>query len=204
MTQPREVPSYDTSRLAALSDGVFAVVLTLLVLDIKVPDEAAGADTFDALAEQGIPFLAWVLSFLVVARVWVIHHELLDDIPRCRLDTIVLNLVLLGLISLLPFASSLVGTTDFEDGLSMLVMSGLIAVIALALGGLARHALTLGAERTDRLRWIWTHHLLVVPAIAAGAAGLAFLSPHAAIGLWLAEFACVLTGVLWTRAERQA
>ncbi len=199
----REVATYDTSRLAALSDGVFAVVLTLLVLDIKVPDEAQGADTLESLVDLGIPFLAWVLSFLIVARVWVIHHEVLADLRRCDLDTLVLNLVLLGLVSLLPFASSLVGTTDFDDGWSMVLMAALLGVTAVALGGLARHAIQrdqLATSSLDRLRWVARHHLLVVPLVAAAAAGLAFASPHAAIGLLIVEAAGVLTGALWTKA----
>lgn len=100
-------------RLPALSDGVFAIAMTLLVLDISVPNGLDGADFRAALRETGPHLAAYALSFAVIARFWRSHRELLTRAPGH--DEAVTRLTLLGLalIAPLPFPTALLA--EYSD-----------------------------------------------------------------------------------------
>ena len=98
---------HDLSRVGAFSDGVMAVAITLLVLNIE-PPSASNDDLPDALVDL-IPSLgAYVLSFALVGRYWVIHHGLFATFVRFDGLLLTLNLAFLSLIVLIPFATNLV------------------------------------------------------------------------------------------------
>lgn len=68
---------FDAGRVSAISDGVFAIAMTLLVLDLKLPDLDPGlsADVFAASVRQQAPrFASWLLSFAILTRLWIIQH----------------------------------------------------------------------------------------------------------------------------------
>ena len=72
--------TFDAGRVSALSDGVFAIAMTLLVLDLKLPDlgQGLGGDAFAAaLMEQGPRFFSWLLSLALRCRLWITQHALL-------------------------------------------------------------------------------------------------------------------------------
>jgi uncharacterized membrane protein len=97
----------DLARLIAFSDGVMAVAITLLVLNIEtpdVPDEDLGSALVDLLPSLA----AYVLAFALVGRFWVIHHNLFQTFARFDGALMTLNLMFLMLIALLPFATDLV------------------------------------------------------------------------------------------------
>jgi uncharacterized membrane protein len=97
----------DLSRIAAFSDGVMAVAITLLVLNIE-PPTVSNDDLPDALVDL-IPSLgAYVLSFALVGRYWVIHHGLFATFVRFDGLLLALNLAFLSLIALVPFATNLI------------------------------------------------------------------------------------------------
>lgn len=118
------------NRLEALTDGVYAVALTLLVLNLKIPAEQLGAlQLHQALANQLPNLLIWLLSFWVILIYWE------SQVRLCRLtehiDTKILRLdfVHLGLISLLPFSTSLIGEQG-DQGLAALIYTSNLWLIS--------------------------------------------------------------------------
>src|SRR4051812_6195000 len=81
-------------RLEALSDGVIAIAITLLILEIDVP-EGAGEDLPHQLAEQWPSYVSYVVSFFVIGVIWLNHHALLAHLGRADRKLMALNLVLL-------------------------------------------------------------------------------------------------------------
>lgn len=100
----------DVSRLEAFSDGVFAVAITLLILEIKVPQlattKAASADLFHALSGQWPSLIAYVISFISILIMWVNHHEVFGLIRRVSRGILFANGILLLLITFVPFPTA--------------------------------------------------------------------------------------------------
>jgi TMEM175 potassium channel family protein len=94
-------------RMEALSDGVFGVALTLLVIDIKISDEA-GANAFDTIYHLVPQILIYVISYLVVGYTWMWHHLIFALIARSTRLLMWLNILLLLPVAFLPFATSFV------------------------------------------------------------------------------------------------
>jgi uncharacterized membrane protein len=95
-------------RLEAFSDGVFAIVITLLILDIRIPvvqPTLLGAALVDILPQ----LLTYVLSFFIVGLYWHLHHQVAAEIKRIDGAFIWLNLVWLLFVSILPFPTALLG-----------------------------------------------------------------------------------------------
>ncbi len=98
-------------RLEAFSDGVLAIIITIMVLELKVPH---GAD-FDALAPLMPRFLSYVLSFIYVGIYWNNHHHLLQAAERVSGGILWANLNLLFWLSLFPFATGWMGENHFAS-----------------------------------------------------------------------------------------
>ncbi|MBS0446603.1 MAG: DUF1211 domain-containing protein [Proteobacteria bacterium] len=99
-------------RIEALSDGIYAVAMTLLVIDLKLPEGSVLRSTDDvarALMVLAPRFEAWLVSFLVLALFWYGNHRLLAHLRRIDGRTVALNLAQLALVSLMPFACALNG-----------------------------------------------------------------------------------------------
>jgi uncharacterized membrane protein len=93
------------SRLEAFSDGVFAVAITLLVFNLKVPDIATGHLSRE-LGHQWPSYLAYVISFFSIGICWVNHHSILDRVAMADRELLFINLgLLLGIVSI-PFTTS--------------------------------------------------------------------------------------------------
>jgi uncharacterized membrane protein len=109
--------SEGTERLEAMSDGVIAIAITLLVLEIHVPDEEGNADLARALLEQWPSYFGFALSFLTIGIVWANHHDMFRDFARVDHVLVVLNLLLMMGISFIPFSTAvLAGHLEAEDG----------------------------------------------------------------------------------------
>src|ERR687886_2911700 len=97
-----------TGRLEAFSDGVFAVAITLLVLDIQPPSDArTQSGLWRALGDLWPHYAAYAVSFLIIGIVWVNHHAVLALIARVDRGLAFLNLLLLMAVALIPFATAL-------------------------------------------------------------------------------------------------
>jgi uncharacterized membrane protein len=145
-------PGNDPARVLALSDGVFAIVLTLLVLEIQVPDLAGGQSLEVALREVRPSFVAFLISFLVVAIAWAGHRDLFALIGRTDRVLVWLNILYLLPLSILPFGASLIARYGQEP-------------VALEMYGILLFAIAL----TRLVIWWYAtgrSHLLVVPVSA--------------------------------------
>ena len=94
-------------RLEAFSDGVFAIAITLLVLDIHVPDPSTTADLAQQLGSQWPSYVAYGVSFLTIGIIWINHHAMLRRIKAIDHAILILNLLLLLCVGLLPFTTAL-------------------------------------------------------------------------------------------------
>ena len=94
----------DRSRLEAFSDGVFAVAITLLALDLTVEGPGHGR-LLDQLYDKWPAFLAYLISFFMIGIIWVNHHALVRSIIKVDRTLLFLNLVLLLFVVLIPFAT---------------------------------------------------------------------------------------------------
>ncbi len=108
--QPRHLLS--KHRLEALADGIFAVAMTLLVIELKLPDHGlvhSPHDLVNAVGQLLPKFIAWIISFFVLAIFWFGHHRLFQFVHNVDGKLIALNVLLLAAVSLMPFSSALAG-----------------------------------------------------------------------------------------------
>jgi uncharacterized membrane protein len=96
----------DLGRIMAFTDGVMAVAITLLVLNLEVP-RVPGDELDDALVDLFPSLIAYLLSFALVGRFWIIHHRLFETLRGFDARVMTLNLTFLALIVLVPFATEL-------------------------------------------------------------------------------------------------
>ena len=122
----RERRAQDPKRVLTLSDGVFAVILTLLVLEIKVPTLGKGQSLVDALRDIRPSFIAFFISFVVVAIAWSGHRDQFRNIRSTDGPLIWLNFLYMFPLSILPFGASLLARYD-QDSVA-LRLYGLILV----------------------------------------------------------------------------
>jgi uncharacterized membrane protein len=125
-------------RLEALSDGVYAIALTLLVLELKLPalpHDVSEAALRAALVDLLPKVLAWILSFCVIALIWVAQQRLYRLAERLDRRMGRIELLMLALISLLPFSTALVGEYGSHVTASAVYAGHLVAI---ALVGLLR------------------------------------------------------------------
>jgi uncharacterized membrane protein len=96
--------SRDTARLVAFSDGVFAITITLLVLEIRPPTDHR--NLLHGLVALWPSYLAYALTFLFIGQVWANHHVMFDHIRAADRVVLLLNTLLLMVVAFLPFATS--------------------------------------------------------------------------------------------------
>jgi uncharacterized membrane protein len=125
-------PPPTLDRVQAFSDGVFAIAITLLILPLTDAQVRDGHVVEDLMALQH-QFLALVLSFAVVGRFWLLHHDDLAWMTSAGRRMLVANLVFLFFIVLLPFPTALLG--DGDSAAATMIYA--LALIATSLSGLA-------------------------------------------------------------------
>lgn len=103
------------SRLEAFSDGVFAIVITLLILDIRFP-EVPYKDFAENLVLLLPRILAYVMSFIIIGLYWVTHHNSMHAMKKTDRGFLWLNILLLLCVSFIPFPTSLLGRYPFQAG----------------------------------------------------------------------------------------
>lgn len=113
MTEREHEPGFlPVHRSEALTDGIYAVAMTLLVIDIKVPDVSrihSDDDLVRALVELIPRAVAWIISFMVLAIFWTGHHRVFAYVRRSDGHLTALNLAQLAFVTLMPFSSALSG-----------------------------------------------------------------------------------------------
>ncbi len=137
----------DPGRVEALTDGVFAIVITILVLEIAVPPNLSEESFLDTLDELRPTAVAWVVSFLLTGMYWVMHRDLFARIRYVNRDLVWLNLLFLLPISLIPFAAQVLGEYPQEPAALHIYGAVLIAVTVM------RFALYAYVVRRPALLW---------------------------------------------------
>lgn len=181
-SENRPVEGLSTNRLVALSDGVFAVAITLLVLNLQVPQLAASVvsqELVSKLFELWPKLLVYVLSFVIVGIYWVAHHNSFHYIKRSDRTLLWLNLLLLLCIVFIPFPTALVGQYP-EQQISIVIYGGTLVMTGLVLQLLWWYA-TSGYHLVDReidprLVQRATRRNLTAPLVYLLAIGVSFLS----------------------------
>jgi uncharacterized membrane protein len=186
-----EAAEEDVGRVLALSDGVFAIAITLLILEIAVPAGTGNAGLGKALLDLWPRYLAYGLSFLVIARFWVIHRQSFRLIARDDTTLVWLNLLLLMLVAFLPFPTAVLGRHGGSPAAAVLYAASVgLASTASAVcwwyasgrGGLLKPGTGPAQIRAMRVR------SLSVPVFFALTVPVAILAPYAAEILWIFAF----------------
>jgi uncharacterized membrane protein len=111
---PDEARRADPDRLVFLTDGVIAIIMTILVLDIHVPELGSGQSLADSLVEARPTFVSFVISFLLVGMFWTMHKRTFSRVRYIDHNTTWLNLLFLLTLAIVPYASSAMGQYHSE------------------------------------------------------------------------------------------
>ncbi|MEP6640947.1 MAG: TMEM175 family protein [Gaiellales bacterium] len=132
----------DKARLEAFSDGVFAIAITLLVLDLHVPEVAPGA-LADALGRQWPADVSYVVSFVTIGIIWVNHHNLMRHLDHTDRGLLFLNVLFLMTVAVLPYPTALVShyARTPNATTAALVYGGTMVTMALLFNALWHYAI---------------------------------------------------------------
>jgi len=204
--QKATIEESDTGRVEAFSDGVFAVAITLLALDLQVPHPSANHSARElaaALAREWPSYVAFVTSFFTVLIMWVSHHGFFKLIHRTSARLLFVNGYVLMMTTAVPFATSLVTQYLRLPGAKMAcaVYGGTFVLISLGFSLLLRTVVSdagtrkpdVTRETLDCVRKSWR---LGPPLYALATVG-AFVSPYVTIGI------CTGLWVYWAGTARE-
>jgi len=138
-------------RVLAFSDGLFAIAMTLLVVGIDVPklvDQDSVGELWDAFGDLIPNFVSFFISFAVIGRYWVAHHEFIGRLKAMDNGLIGLNLIFLAFVAFLPFPTALLGNY-FENPLSVASYALIVAICSLMEVVMFRHAHRRGLMSDD-------------------------------------------------------
>jgi uncharacterized membrane protein len=183
----------DKSRLEAFSDGVLAIVLTIMVLEMKVPHG-------DDLASLGpvLPiFLSYVLSFLYIGIYWNNHHHMLHATRQISGWVLWANLHLLFWLSLFPFITGWMGENHFAP-LPTALYGTVLLMAAIAYWVLARAIIAAEGASSLLARAIGRDHKGVASVVSYAVA-----IPLAFVGQWIAQGIFVAVALVWLIPDRR-
>jgi uncharacterized membrane protein len=195
------------NRLLALSDGVIAIALTLLVLQLKVPvasdlaNPDSSADLAAELAKGSAHLISYVISFYVIAQFWLVHRQVFHRFGEHEEGLEWTNFVFLFAITVMPFTSAILGAFVTNPlAVDIFALNLLLASVAtqamIFIGRRQGLVVSDARERAARVR------ALVVPVIMTISIGLSWWSTRAAMYSWI--LIAFLPGVIdrWSRRRR--
>lgn len=177
-------------RIINFSDGIIAVAMTLMVVNIHLPDSVSLPQLRQGLVDLVPVFQDYIVSFVVVSIYWVEHHRTFKSIRRCDSGLMWLNLLFLLLVVLVPFTTNLIDRFGDRDPMVIVIYAG-----SLALTGLTLVAIWLYATHNCRLVDVEPKPAqireelvsrLVSPVVFLLSIPVAFISPSLATFVWLA------------------
>lgn len=176
-----------TNRIEALSDGIFAIVMTLLVLELKVPhlQNNSNGELLRYLLSLSPVFISYVISFIILGIYWVGHHNQMHFIKKSDRTFLWLNLMFFMFVSLVPFSAALLG--EFHtDQISVIIYGLNLSFCGLSLFFIWRHAilakLTEEDISQDFINMVNTR-ILTTPVICLLAIGVSFINVSASLVL---------------------
>ncbi|MFB8113787.1 TMEM175 family protein [[Kitasatospora] papulosa] len=178
----------NAERLTALSDGIFAIAMTLLVLDVRVPPDLTAQGFRDAVRGVLPDLGAYALSFMILAAFWRDHRRIVELVPRFEGRTLKLALVWLGAIALVPFPTSLLSEYASEP-LAVAVYAGAVCLtnlLELAVLRTGLHGRLPSDPATERTARFVATDLGNTALVFGATVPLAYaVSPVAAMWSWL-------------------
>jgi TMEM175 potassium channel family protein len=200
----RDAWGIEFSRIVAFSDGVFAIAITLLVLQINIPANLPAGDTlFDEILDEHRDFIAYGISFAVLGKLWLAHHRFFASVERFDPVLMGLNLLYLAWIVLVPFTSEVLGDYG-DDSTSVILYAAIMAAVSITF-----QIQILYADRKDMIRPELREYVRQFSGAANFAIGVVFLlsipvaliSPLAATVMWLLVFVAGGRAARWARAR---
>lgn len=180
-------------RLEAFSDGVIAIIITIMVLDLRVPT----GDSIGALAPVLPVFLSYILSFINIGMYWNNHHHMMYAVDKINGTILWANLNLLFWLSLIPFATAWMGVSHFTKW--PVVLYGLVLIMdAIAYTVLCRlliHEAGPGSPLATALGKDWKGKVSLL--IYAGAILIAFLDSRVGFGIYF------IVAIIWFIPDRR-
>lgn len=175
--------------MLAFSDGMFAIAMTLLVVGIAIPAISDG-DSVDELADAindlSSSFISFFISFAVIGRYWIAHHQFFSLLSRIDQGLLGINLAYLAFVAFLPFPTALLGRY-FENPLSVAIYAGAVAIVSamevVQFRHAYRHRLLAHPLRPEVYRWGAMMSLSPVIFFVASMP-VAFLNTSLAVATW--------------------
>ncbi|WP_326557400.1 TMEM175 family protein [Micromonospora sp. NBC_01796] len=190
-----------TSRLEAFSDGVLAIIITIMVLELKVPEDH---DLAGLLHTSGVGLLTYLLSFVYVSIYWNNHHHMFHLVRQVSGEVLWANLALLFCLSLLPFTTAWMDESTFEPtpvvvyGLNLLAAAiayfVLQTVIIRQQGPESPLRQAVGADLKGKLSPVLN---------LAGILSALVIDRSGRIGVWIALACFVGTAIMWLIPDRR-
>lgn len=176
-----------TNRLEAFSDGVFAIAITLLVLEIGVPEADEGG-LWHALTEEWASFAAFAVSFMVIGIIWVNHHAVIDHVKQANRPLLFLNLLVLFSVAFVPFPTALLAEhldAGVDQEVAAAVYMGAMSLMAISFGLLWTYITSnrelFGLDLTDEDIKHRTRLFTLGTPFYLASIGIAFISPEAVL-----------------------
>ena len=179
-----ESAELEGGRVLALSDGVFAIAATLLALDLRVPEGLSPEALRAALDALGPSLQGFAIGYLVIGLLWLGHHQQFAAMNRISPPVAVVNVLLLGMVVLLPFPTSVL--TDYADDPIAVVLYalnvGAVSALEMVIVVVAHHC----GDFRDRVRVPWAFaRSAITTAVFLASVPLAMVSPEWAMLSWL-------------------
>jgi uncharacterized membrane protein len=183
---------FNKNRVETFSDGIFAIIITLLVLEIKVPhieNHDSAANLFLALKQLIPKFVSWLVSFFTVAVIWVNHHKIFKQIGRLNNGIFWWNAVLLLWTSFIPFPTAVMG--DYPGNTVSFVLYGLVMALMAAsftlmrLYAIRNRQVLEASVNIDAFKEGTRNSLIFGPVMYLLGISLGFLSPYLAFTIYL-------------------
>lgn len=180
-------------RVEAFSDGVLAIILTIMVLELKVPEGAEWHNLFELMPK----FLSYILSFLMVLIYWNNHHHVFQTVEKVNCNILLSNGLLLFFLSLLPFATAWMGENHFKSN-PVALMGIILFLSAVAYTILSKSIIKSHGQDSTLAKAVGkdikgkVSVLLYVIAIA-----LAFFMPYISAGIYL------LIAIIWLIPDKR-
>jgi TMEM175 potassium channel family protein len=179
----------ETGRVETFSDAVFAIAITLLILEIKVPTQEQGS-LADQLRRQWPSYLAFITSFVYIGIMWINHHRMFSHIRKCNDILLALNLLLLLGVTVVPFPTAVLAEhlsgPDRRTG--AILYNATFVLIAVAFNVLWRYAVNhrLLDENVQASAANISRQYLVGPVLYSGCLVLSWFNVHGSLFVNLA------------------
>jgi len=198
---------YSMSRVLALSDGVFAIALTLLVISVRIGEAVTDPGVSKALRDLRPVLFAYGLSVVVIGAFWVGHHRSFSRIVRVNQPLLWINITYLGLVALIPFPTDLLGRFVHRGDATVIyaIVISAAALVGWSIYAYARHAELLAPGTPSAVSWFVAARSLSLAGVFLASIPIAIASPSLAQKFWILAIPArlVMTRLARRRLERE-